>query len=150
MSTVKPSIPKGIRDFSPAVLSRRNYLKDKLTAAFENFGFQPIETPSFERSETLLGKYGEEGDRLIFKILNSGEKLKNADLEALQNGELAKFSNSLSQKALRYDLTVPFARYVAQNQNDIVFPFRRYQIQTVWRADRPQYGRFQEFLQCDA
>ena len=150
MSTVKPSIPKGTRDFSPAVLSRRNYLKSQLTAAFENFGFQPIETPSFERSETLLGKYGEEGDRLIFKILNSGDKVKNADLEALQNGELSKFSNSLSQKALRYDLTVPFARYVAQYQNDIVFPFRRYQIQTVWRADRPQHGRFQEFLQCDA
>ncbi len=150
MSTVKPSIPKGTRDFSPAVLSRRNYLKSQLTAAFENFGFQPIETPSFERSETLLGKYGEEGDRLIFKILNSGDKVKNADLEALQNGELSRFSNSLSQKALRYDLTVPFARYVAQYQNDIVFPFRRYQIQTVWRADRPQHGRFQEFLQCDA
>ena len=150
MSTLKPSIPKGTRDFSPAVLSRRNYLKSQLTAAFENFGFQPIETPSFERSETLLGKYGEEGDRLIFKILNSGDKVKNADLEALQNGELSKFSNSLSQKALRYDLTVPFARYVAQYQNDIVFPFRRYQIQTVWRADRPQHGRFQEFLQCDA
>lgn len=150
MSIVKPSIPKGTRDFSPEILSKRNYLKAKLIDAFENFGFQPIETPSFERSETLLGKYGEEGDRLIFKILNSGEKVKNADLEALKNGELAKFSDSLSQKALRYDLTVPFARYVAQNQNDIVFPFRRYQMQTVWRADRPQHGRFQEFLQCDA
>lgn len=150
MSTVKPSIPKGTRDFSPAVISKRNYLKAQLTAVFENFGFQPIETPSFERSETLLGKYGEEGDRLIFKILNSGDKVKNADLQALQKEELAKFSNSLSQKALRYDLTVPFARYVAQYQNDIVFPFRRYQIQTVWRADRPQHGRFQEFLQCDA
>ncbi len=150
MSTVKPSIPKGTRDFSPADISKRNYLKAQLTAVFENFGFQPIETPSFERSETLLGKYGEEGDRLIFKILNSGDKVKNADLQALQKEELAKFSNSLSQKALRYDLTVPFARYVAQYQNDIVFPFRRYQIQTVWRADRPQHGRFQEFLQCDA
>lgn len=150
MSSVKPSIPKGTRDFSPTVLSKRNYLKDQLIDAFERYGFQPIETPSFERSETLLGKYGDEGDRLIFKILNSGDKVKNADLEALQKGELSKFSNSLSQKALRYDLTVPFARYVAQYQNDIVFPFRRYQIQTVWRADRPQHGRFQEFLQCDA
>ena len=150
MSTVKPSIPKGTRDFSPAVLSRRNYLKTQLTAAFESFGFQPIETPSFERSETLMGKYGEEGDRLIFKIMNSGDKVKNADLEALKKGELGKFSDSLSQKALRYDLTVPFARYVAQYQNEIAFPFRRYQMQTVWRADRPQHGRFQEFLQCDA
>ncbi len=150
MSTVKPSIPKGTRDFSPAVLSKRNYLKTQLTAAFESFGFQPIETPSFERSETLMGKYGEEGDRLIFKIMNSGDKVKNADLEALKKGELGKFSDSLSQKALRYDLTVPFARYVAQYQNEIAFPFRRYQMQTVWRADRPQYGRFQEFLQCDA
>ena len=150
MSSVKPSIPKGTRDFSPTVLAKRNYLKDQLIDAFERYGFQPIETPSFERSETLLGKYGDEGDRLIFKILNSGDKVKNADLEALHKGELSKFSNSLSQKALRYDLTVPFARYVAQYQNDIVFPFRRYQIQTVWRADRPQHGRFQEFLQCDA
>lgn len=150
MSSIKPSIPKGTRDFSPLVLSKRNYLKNQLIDAFENFGFQPIETPSFERSETLLGKYGDEGDRLIFKILNSGDKVKNADLKSLKEGELAKFSNSLSQKALRYDLTVPFARYVAQYQNDIQFPFRRYQMQTVWRADRPQHGRFQEFLQCDA
>ena len=150
MSSVKPSIPKGTRDFSPAVLLKRNFLKAKLIAAFESFGFQPIETPAFERSETLLGKYGEEGDRLIFKILNSGEKLKNADLEAFKKGKFGKFSDSLSQKALRYDLTVPFARYVAQYQNDIAFPFRRYQMQTVWRADRPQHGRFQEFLQCDA
>lgn len=150
MSSIKPSIPKGTRDFSPSVLAKRNYLKNQLIDAFETFGFQPIETPSFERSETLLGKYGDEGDRLIFKILNSGDKLKNADLKALNEGELGKFSNSLSQKALRYDLTVPFARYVAQYQNDIQFPFRRYQVQTVWRADRPQHGRFQEFLQCDA
>ena len=150
MSSVKPSIPKGTRDFSPAVLSKRNFLKAKLIGAFESFGFQPIETPAFERSETLLGKYGDEGDRLIFKILNSGEKLNNADLEAFKKGKFGKFSDSLSQKALRYDLTVPFARYVAQYQNDIAFPFRRYQMQTVWRADRPQHGRFQEFLQCDA
>lgn len=150
MTNLKPSIPKGTRDFSPETLAKRNFLKAQLTAAFECFGFQPIETPSFERSETLLGKYGEEGDRLIFRILNSGDKVKNADLEALNQGNLSGFSNSVSQKALRYDLTVPFARYVAQYQNDIQFPFRRYQIQNVWRADRPQHGRFQEFLQCDA
>ena len=150
MSFVKPSIPKGTRDFSPAVLAKRNYLKALITSVFDSFGFESIETPSFERSETLLGKYGEEGDRLIFKILNSGDKVKKADLDALKKEDLRKFSDSLSQKALRYDLTVPFARYVAQYQNDIAFPFRRYQMQTVWRADRPQYGRFQEFLQCDA
>ena len=150
MSSKKPSIPKGTRDFSPKELVKRNYLKQHLIAAFENYGFQTIETPSLERSETLMGKYGQEGDRLIFKILNSGDKVKSADLKALEEGNLSQFSNSLSEKALRYDLTVPFARYVAQHQNEIQFPFRRYQIQTVWRADRPQHGRFQEFLQCDA
>src|SRR5690606_14711861 len=117
---------------------------------FERFGFQPIETPSFENADTLLGKYGEEGDRLIFKILNSGEKVKKADLQALEEDNYAKFSNSLSEKALRYDLTVPFARYVVQHQNEIDFPFKRYQMQPVWRADRPQKGRFREFWQCDA
>ena len=123
-------------------------MKAQLTAVFENFGFQPIETPSFERSETLLGKYGEEGDRLIFKILNSGDKVKNADLQALQKEELAKFSNSLSQKALRYDLTVPLP-VMWPNIKTIVFPFRRYQIQTVWRADRPQHGNFKNFtMRC--
>ncbi len=150
MSVIKPSIPKGTRDFSPEILSKRNYLKEKLIRTFKTFGFQPIETPSFERSETLLGKYGDEGDRLIFKILNSGEKIKKADIKALEDENLKRFSNSISQKALRYDLTIPFARYVAQNQNNIQFPFKRYQIQNVWRADRPQHGRFQEFLQCDA
>ena len=150
MSSKKPSIPKGTRDFSPKELVKRNYLKQHLIAAFENYGFQTIETPSLERSETLMGKYGQEGDRLIFKILNSGDKVKSADLKAFEEGNLSQFSNSLSEKALRYDLTVPFARYVAQHQNEIQFPFRRYQIQTVWRADRPQHGRFQEFLQCDA
>ena len=128
----KPRISKGTRDFSPKQLANRDVIFSAIKSNFKKFGFQPIETPSFERSETLLGKYGEEGDRLIFKILNSGDKVKNADLEALEKGELSKFSNSLSQKALRYDLTVPFARYVAQYQNDIQFPFRRYQIQTVW------------------
>jgi histidyl-tRNA synthetase len=121
-----------------------------LTDCFQRFGFQPIETPSFEKRETLMGKYGEEGDRLIFKILNSGEKVKKADLAALEKNDLKQFSNSLSEKALRYDLTVPFARFVAQHQNELVFPFRRFQIQNVWRADRPQHGRFQEFTQCDA
>jgi histidyl-tRNA synthetase len=147
---MKPSIPKGTRDFSPKEVAQRSYLKNILSSSFQNYGFEPIETPSFEKTTTLLGKYGEEGDRLIFKILNSGDKLKKADLDALANQKLAVFSNSLSEKALRYDLTVPFARYVVQHQNDISFPFKRYQIQPVWRADRPQHGRFQEFFQCDA
>ena len=147
---MKPSIPKGTRDFSPKEVAQRSYLINILSSSFEKYGFEPIETPSFEKTSTLLGKYGEEGDRLIFKILNSGDKLKKADLDALANQKLAAFSNSLSEKALRYDLTVPFARYVAQHQNDISFPFKRYQIQPVWRADRPQHGRFQEFFQCDA
>jgi len=147
---MKPSIPKGTRDFPPKVVAQRNYLKNILSSTFETYGFEPIETPSFEKTSTLLGKYGEEGDRLIFKILNSGDKLKKANLEALAENKLAAFSNSLSEKALRYDLTVPFARYVVQHQNEINFPFKRYQIQPVWRADRPQHGRFQEFFQCDA
>ena len=146
----KPAIPKGTRDFNPEQVAKRNYIFNTIKGQFQKFGFQPIETPSFERSETLLGKYGEEGDRLIFKILNSGDKVKKADLKALEENKLARFSNSLSEKALRYDLTVPFARYVVQHQNDITFPFKRYQIQPVWRADRPQHGRFQEFYQCDA
>ena len=146
----KPRISKGTRDFSPKQLANRDYIFSTIKSNFKKFGFQPIETPSFELSETLLGKYGEEGDRLIFKILNSGDKVKKADLQALEEGNLARFSNSLTEKALRYDLTVPFARYVAQYQNDIVFPFKRFQIQPVWRADRPQKGRFQEFYQCDA
>lgn len=146
----KPSTPKGTRDFNPAEVAKRNYIFDVIKSQFKKFGFQPIETPSFEKSETLLGKYGEEGDRLIFKVLNSGDKVKKADLKALEEGRLTRFANSLSEKALRYDLTVPFARYVVQHQNDITFPFKRYQIQPVWRADRPQHGRYQEFYQCDA
>lgn len=146
----KPRIAKGTRDFNAQQIAQREYIFSTIKSNFKRFGFAPIETPSFELSETLLGKYGEEGDRLIFKILNSGDKVKKADLKALEEGELARFSNSLSEKALRYDLTVPFARYVAQYQNDITFPFKRYQIQPVWRADRPQKGRFQEFYQCDA
>ena len=147
---IKPSTPKGTRDFSSLEIARRNYLKTVLQETFEKFGFQPIETPSFERLETLTGVYGEEGDRLVFKILNSGEKVKKADIDALKKDEFQKFSRSVSEKALRYDLTVPFARFVAQHQNELTFPFRRYQIQPVWRADRPQHGRFQEFYQCDA
>ena len=146
----KPRISKGTRDFNSQQIADRDYIFSTIKSNFKRFGFSPIETPSFELSETLLGKYGDEGDRLIFKILNSGEKVKKADLSALENNQLARFSNSLSDKALRYDLTVPFARYVVQNQNDITFPFKRYQIQPVWRADRPQKGRFQEFFQCDA
>ena len=146
----KPSIPKGTRDFLPMEVSRRNYIFTTITKAYEKYGFSPIETPSFELSTTLLGKYGEEGDRLIFRILNSGEKMKKADLDALSQDNLPRFVNSLSEKALRYDLTVPFARFVVQHQNEIAFPFKRYQIQPVWRADRPQHGRYQEFFQCDA
>ncbi|MDA9169406.1 histidine--tRNA ligase [Crocinitomicaceae bacterium] len=146
----KPSIAKGTRDFLPAEVAKRSYIFETIRKSFETYGFAPIETPSFELSSTLLGKYGEEGDRLIFKILNSGEKVRKADVTALEAGNLARFSNSLAEKALRYDLTVPFARFVVQHQNEISFPFKRYQIQPVWRADRPQHGRYQEFYQCDA
>lgn len=146
----KPSIPKGTRDFSPVEVAKRQYIISIIKDNFEKFGFQPIETPSFENSETLMGKYGEEGDRLIFKILNSGDYLAKANPDALQNKESNKLTSSISEKALRYDLTVPFARYVVQHQNEIEFPFKRYQIQPVWRADRPQKGRFREFYQCDA
>lgn len=164
----KPSIPKGTRDFSPAEVAKRNYIFSIIKTNFEKFGYQPIETPTFENSETLMGKYGEEGDRLIFKILNSGNYFFNKNkielpesMEVLQSNsaetisvkelvELNKFTAKISEKALRYDLTVPFARYVVQHQNEIEFPFKRYQIQPVWRADRPQKGRFREFYQCDA
>jgi histidyl-tRNA synthetase len=145
----KPAIPKGTRDFLPTDVSKRNYIFDSIKQIFRLYGYAPIETPSFELSSTLLGKYGEEGDRLIFRILNSGEKMKKADIEALQNDNLPRFANSLAEKALRYDLTVPFARFVVQHQNELSFPFKRYQIQPVWRADRPQHGRYQEFYQCD-
>ncbi len=147
---MKPSIPKGTRDFSPTELANRNYIFNTIRAAFETFGFQPIETPSFENSTTLMGKYGEEGDRLIFKILNSGDYLNKVDEKLLSEKDSTKLTSQISEKALRYDLTVPFARYVVQHQNDITFPFKRYQIQPVWRADRPQKGRFREFYQCDA
>jgi len=144
------SNPKGTRDFLPSELSKRNYILDILKNNFQLFGFSQIETPALEKNTTLLGKYGNEGDRLVFKILNSGDKLKKADIDSLKENKLPAFSNSISEKGLRYDLTVPLARFVAQHQNDIVFPFKRFQIQNVWRADRPQHGRFQEFTQCDA
>ena len=146
----KPSIPKGTRDFSPSQVSKRNYIFDVIKKHFRTFGFQPIETPSFEKSETLLGKYGEEGDRLIFKILNSGDFISKVDDVTYSSKKSSTIAPKISEKALRYDLTVPFARYVVMNQNEIDFPFKRYQIQPVWRADRPQKGRFREFYQCDA
>ncbi|MFK5957726.1 MAG: histidine--tRNA ligase [Lutibacter sp.] len=146
----KPSIPKGTRDFSPTEVAKRNYIFSIIKQVFEVYGFQPIETPSFENSSTLMGKYGEEGDRLIFKILNSGNYLNKVEDVLLSTKDSLKVTSKISEKALRYDLTVPFARYVVQHQNDIVFPFKRYQMQPVWRADRPQKGRFREFYQCDA
>ncbi len=146
----KPSIPKGTRDFSPLEVAKRQYIISVIKKHFERSGFQPIETPSFENSETLMGKYGEEGDRLIFKILNSGDFLAKTKEEFLQTKNSLKITPQISEKALRYDLTVPFARFVVQHQNELEFPFKRYQIQPVWRADRPQKGRFREFYQCDA
>lgn len=145
----KPSLPKGTRDFSPEEVKKREYIISIFKKQFSLYGFQPIETPSFENLSTLTGKYGEEGDRLIFKILNSGDFLKNVKAEDL-SANPSTVAPKVSDKALRYDLTVPFARYVVQHQNDINFPFRRYQVQPVWRADRPQKGRFREFYQCDA
>lgn len=147
---IKPKLAKGTRDFNSQEVAKRNYISQTIQKWFTRFGYQPIETPSFENSETLLGKYGEEGDRLIFKILRSGDFLRKVDSKAYEDKDLNKISTSISDKALRYDLTVPFARYVVQNQNDLVFPFKRYQIQPVWRADRPQKGRYREFHQCDA
>ena len=146
----KPSIPKGTRDFSPSEVIKRNYIFDIIKKHFQTYGFQPIETPSFENSDTLLGKYGDEGDRLIFKILNSGDFISKVDDFTYSSKDSSTIVPMISEKALRYDLTVPFARYVVQHQNEINFPFKRYQIQPVWRADRPQKGRFREFYQCDA
>ncbi|MDR2885386.1 MAG: histidine--tRNA ligase [Rikenellaceae bacterium] len=147
MAVQKPSIPKGTRDFSPAEMIRRNYMFDCVRSVFRAHGFLPLETPAMENLSTLMGKYGEEGDKLLFKILNSGDFTTGITPEGLSNpGALAA---KICEKGLRYDLTVPFARYVVQHQNDIVFPFRRYQMQPVWRADRPQKGRYREFYQCD-
>lgn len=146
----KPSIPKGTRDFTPAEVVKRNYITGIIRKHFETYGYQPIETPSFENLDTLMGKYGEEGDRLIFKILNSGEFAEKADEKAYASKDSRQLLPHITEKALRYDLTVPFARFVVMNQNALQFPFKRYQIQPVWRADRPQKGRFREFYQCDA
>lgn len=146
----KPSIPKGTRDFSPAEMKRRNYIFSTIRKVFELHGYQPIETPAMENLSTLLGKYGDEGDKLLFRILNSGDFLSDLNGEDPRPMERARLSSVICEKGLRYDLTVPFARYVVQHQNEIVFPFKRYQIQPVWRADRPQKGRYREFFQCDA
>lgn len=146
---MKPSIPKGTRDFGPAEVLKRNYIFDTIREVFVRYGFQPIETPAMEDLATLTGKYGEEGDQLLFKVLNNGDFLSKADQSALEAKDSAKLVPSISKRGLRYDLTVPFARFVAMHQNDIPFPFKRYQIQPVWRADRPQKGRYQEFYQCD-
>ena len=146
----KPSIPKGTRDFSPIEMARRNYIFETIKNAFHLFGYKQIETPSIENLPTLMGKYGEEGDKLLFKILNSGDFLKSASDEELVARNLPKLTNKLCEKGLRYDLTVPFARFVVQHRNELQMPFKRFQIQPVWRADRPQKGRYREFYQCDA
>ena len=146
----KPLNPKGTRDFNPITLQRRRYIIDIISSTFESFGYNEIETPSIERRSTLYHKYGTEGDKFLFNIINSGEKISKADLKAFNNKNYSDFISSISEKGLRFDLTVPLARYVSQHQNEISFPFKRFQIQNVWRADRPQKGRYQEFTQCDA
>ncbi len=146
----KPSIPKGTRDFSPEEMSRRNYIFDTIREAFRLYGYKQIETPAMENLSTLMGKYGEEGDKLLFKILNSGDFLKSVNQQDLDDSNLPRLTNQLCEKGLRYDLTVPFARFVVQHRAEIALPFKRYQIQPVWRADRPQKGRYREFYQCDA
>ncbi|MEZ4909850.1 MAG: histidine--tRNA ligase [Saprospiraceae bacterium] len=147
---MKPSIPKGTRDFLPAQIRKRKYIFDIIESAFKTFGYLPIETPTLENLSTLTGKYGVEGDKLLFKVLNNGDFLADAHLDDLQAKNSNKVLPTISKRGLRYDLTVPFARFVVMHQNDITFPFKRYQIQPVWRADRPQRGRYQEFYQCDA
>ncbi|MBP5136842.1 MAG: histidine--tRNA ligase [Paludibacteraceae bacterium] len=146
----KPGIPKGTRDFSPEEMAKRNYIFDTIKSVFKLYGFQQIETPAMENLSTLMGKYGDEGDKLLFKILNSGDFLQTANADALAEKNSVKLINSISEKGLRYDLTVPFARYVVQHNGELTMPFKRYQIQPVWRADRPQKGRYREFYQCDA
>jgi len=147
---MKPSLPKGTRDFLPSEVKKRKYIFDTIRSVFESYGYDPIETPVMESLSTLTGKYGDEGDQLLFKVLNNGDYLKKADQSALADKNSQKLTSSISKRGLRYDLTVPFARFVVMHQNDIQFPFKRYQIQQVWRADRPQKGRYQEFYQCDA
>jgi histidyl-tRNA synthetase len=149
MAKAKPSIPKGTRDFSPEIMVKRNYIFNIIQQTFSKYAFQPLETPSMENLSTLLGKYGEEGDKLLFRILNSGDFLAKVDDETLQGRKINELSTKIANKGLRYDLTVPFARYVVQHRNEITFPFKRYQIQPVWRADKPQKGRYREFYQCD-
>lgn len=149
MAAQKPSIPKGTRDFTPIEMVRRNYIFDTIRSVFKTYGYLPIETPAMENLSTLLGKYGEEGDKLLFKILNSGDYIDKVDPSIIKPGNSNQLSTSISEKGLRYDLTVPFARFVVQYQNELTFPFKRYQIQPVWRADRPQKGRYREFYQCD-
>ncbi len=146
----KPGIPKGTRDFSPVEMAKRNYIFDTIRSVYALYGFQQIETPAMENLSTLMGKYGEEGDKLLFKILNSGNFLSGVDAEELNGGNVNKLAARLCEKGLRYDLTVPFARYVVQHREELTLPFKRYQIQPVWRADRPQKGRYREFFQCDA
>lgn len=146
----KPSIPKGTRDFSPEEMAKRNYIFDTIKEVYKLYGFSQIETPAMENLNTLMGKYGEEGDKLLFKILNSGDFLHSMSRDDIEEGNSVKTANKISEKGLRYDLTVPFARYVVMHRNEITFPFKRYQIQPVWRADRPQKGRYREFFQCDA
>jgi histidyl-tRNA synthetase len=146
----KPSIPKGTRDFSPEEMAKRNYIFDTIKEVYRIYGFSQIETPAMENLSTLMGKYGEEGDKLLFKILNSGDFLKDVNHDDITEGSSVKTANKISEKGLRYDLTVPFARYVVMHRNEITFPFKRFQIQPVWRADRPQRGRYREFFQCDA
>lgn len=149
MASAKPSIPKGTRDFSPIEMAKRNHIFDTIKSVFKTYGYQPIETPAMENLSTLLGKYGEEGDKLLFKILNSGDFTKGVEPSSVTSSNANALSAKICEKGLRYDLTVPFARFVVQYQNDITFPFKRYQIQPVWRADRPQKGRYREFYQCD-
>ncbi len=149
MASQKPSIPKGTRDFIPEEMVRRNYIFNTIVSVFKLYGFQPIETPAMENLSTLLGKYGEEGDKLLFRILNSGDFLKKVSDDELRQHDPTALSAKVSEKGLRYDLTVPFARFVVQHRNEITFPFKRYQVQPVWRADRPQKGRYREFFQCD-
>lgn len=144
-----PSIPKGTRDYSPEVMVKRNYIFDTIKSVFKLYGYMPLETPAMENLSTLMGKYGEEGDKLLFKILNSGDFLSGIEESELLEKNSIKLTNKISEKGLRYDLTVPFARFVVQHQNELSFPFKRYQIQPVWRADRPQKGRYREFYQCD-
>ncbi|MES1220434.1 MAG: histidine--tRNA ligase, partial [Bacteroidota bacterium] len=153
MAKVNASIPQGTRDFGPETVRKRNYIFNTIRTVFELYGFQPLETPAMENMETLMGKYGEEGDKLIFKILNNGlnkPEKKESATTAFQNVLAGKNDKDLTERALRYDLTIPFARYVAMNYGQLMMPFKRYQMQPVWRADRPQKGRYREFFQCDA